>query len=196
MKNTINYEKFVTNIIDPRQDTYITSIELKNGNLKLGPLAVFEDYKMKNYLTENESSTFNILNNSSQENYFKINCPNDSSKFIVLSTYDKAKSAIEIENDTAKINTKIEVRIVENHCEMNFKETQTYEELEQKLNQKLEHDAQEVIETLIKNNSDILKIRKLYYQKYKKDQDFRLLNYQYEAKTIINRNGLIFEVKK
>lgn len=192
----LNFEKFVTNIIDNRKDTYITSIELKNGNLKLGPLAIFEKYKMQTYLTENESATFNILNNTSKENYFKIKCPEDPNNFIIFSTYGKAKSDISIKNDTVTISTEMEAKITENHCELDFKEIETYEELQKKLNTKLEKDMKEVLDTLIQNNSDALKIKQLYYQTYKKDKDFRKLNYEFKANTIINQNGLVFEVKQ
>lgn len=194
--STLNFEQFVTNIIDKRKDTYASSIKLENDNLKLGPLAVFKSYKMQDYLTENESATFNILNNTSKENYFKVACPNDQDKFIILSSYDKPKSEIKIDGNNATVKTEIEAKIVENHCEMDFKKIETYEKLEKSFKEKLEHDMEEVLTTLIKNNSDSLKIQKLYYQKYKKDKDFRDLNYKFDADAIINRNGLIFEVKK
>ena len=53
-----------------------------------------------------------------------------------------------------------------------------------------------LMEKLISNDSDILKIKQVYYQKYKMDKDFKGLDYNYDAKVIINRNGLIFEVEE
>ena len=194
--STLNFEKFITNIIDPRKDTFITSIELKNGNLKLGPLAIFHKYNMKEYLTENESATFNLLNSTSKENYFKVSCPNDDSNFILLSSYDTPKSEASIKQNTVTLSTEIEVKIIENHCDMDFKEASTYQKIQKELNKKLEHDMQELMEVLLENNSDVLKIKQLYYQTYKKDQDFRNLQYKYKANAIINRNGLIYEVKQ
>ncbi len=196
MASTLNFEKFVTDIIDPKKDAYISSIEIKNDILKLGPLAVFSGYNMQTYLTENESATFNILNNTSKENSFTLKCPNDENKNIIVSTYDKGKSKIAVTENTATIRAEIETRIVENHCDMDFKAQETYEKLQNQLEKKLKKEMQEVTEKLIQYNSDALKINELYYQKYKKEIDFRSLQYKYEAKALINRNGLIFEVKQ
>lgn len=193
---TLNYEKFVTNIIDPRKDTYASSIEIENGVLKLGPLAIFKEYSMQTYLTEEQSAVFNVINGDSKEIHFTINCPNDENNYIVLTTFNKPKSEIEIENTEVKIKTEVETRIVENHCKMNFKEVSTYEEIQKKIEEKLKQDIEEVVNVTLENDSDILKIKQIHYQKYKKDIDFKTLNYQYETKAIINRNGLIFEVEQ
>ncbi len=192
----LNFEKFVTNIIDPRKDTYISSIKIEDDNLKLGPIGIFKGYKFRTYLSENESAVFNVMNGSSNEIHFKIKCPNDEDNYILLTTFNKPKSGIEIKNKTATIKTEVETRIIENHCKMDFKKVKTYEEIQKKVQKKLEKDMKDVITKSLKYDSDILKIKQIYYQKTKKDLDFRKLNYKYEAKVIINRNGLIFEVKK
>lgn len=193
---TLNYEKFVTNIIDPRKDTYATSIAIKNGILKLGPLAIFKGYDMQIFLSEEESATFNVMNGESEEIHFNVSCPNDENEFIVLTTFNHPKSEIEIEGDTVKIKSEIEIRIVENHCKMNFKEVSTYESIQEKVEEKLKNDMKKVMDTSLQYNSDILKIKQIYYQKNKQDIDFKNLNYEYDAKAIINRNGLIFEVEE
>ena len=193
---SLNFEKFIANIIDPRKDTYASSIKIENGVLKLGPLAIFKEYNMQTFLSENESATFNLMNNDSKEMHFKINCPDDESNFIILTTFNNPKSKIEIENNSVKIKSEIEARVVENHCKLNFRSVDTYEKIESILEEKLKKDMEKVISQTKKYDSDILKIEQIYYQKYKKDIDFRTLNYEYNAKTIINRNGLIFEVKE
>lgn len=192
----LNYEKFVTNIIDPRKDTYASSIEIKNGILKLGPLAIFKGYNMQTFLSEDESATFNVMNGDSKEIHFTVSCPNDEENDIILTTFNNPKSEIKIDENKVKISTEIETRIVENHCKMNFKEIETYESIQKKVEEKLKQDMEEVIKQSIKYDSDILKIKQIYYQKNKKDVDFKLLSYEYEAKAIINRNGLVFEVEQ
>lgn len=193
---SLNYEKFVTNIIDPRKDTYASSIEIENGILKLGPLAIFKEYNMQTFLTEEESATFNVINGDSKEIHFTVNCPNDEENYIVLTTFNKPKSEIEIENTEVQIKSEVEIRIVENHCMMNFKEISTYEDIQKKIEEKLKQDIEQVVNVSLKFDSDILKIKQIYYQKYKKDIDFKTLNYKYDTKAIINRNGLIFEVEQ
>lgn len=192
----LNYEKFVTNIIDPRKDTYATSVKIENDIIKLGPLAIFKGYNMQIFLTEEESATFNIMNGDSKEIHIKVNCPNDENEFIALTTFNHPKSEIEIEGNTAKIKSEIETRIVENHCKMDFKKISTYESIQEKVKEKLKEDMKKVMEKSIYYDSDILKIKQLYYQKKKKDIDFKNLQYEYDAKVVINRNGLIFEVEE
>lgn len=192
----LNYEKFVTNIIDPRKDTFATSVAIENGILKLGPLAIFKGYDMQLFLTEEESATFNVMNGESEEIHFNVKCPNDENEFIVLTTFNHPKSEVEIEKDTVKIKSEIETRIVENHCKMDFKKVSTYESIQEKVEEKLKNNMKKVMETSLKYDSDILKIKQIYYQKNKQDIDFKNLNYEYDAKVIINRNGLIFEVEE
>lgn len=191
----INFEQFGADLINPRTDAYISSITINNGELALGPIGIFDDFEMKAFLTEKESSVFNVLTNTSKEKQIKIDCPNDSNKFIMFNTYKTPETSIEIKNNDVTISTEVEVRIVENHCDYNFKKEETYEILQKSLSKKLKSDIQETVETLLKYNSDVLKVKDLYYKKYKKDINATKLNYKYEAKAIINRNGIIFEVK-
>lgn len=192
----LNYEQFVTNIIDPRKDTYVSSLEIENGVIKLGPLAIFKGYNMQTYLTNEESVTFNVMSGEAKEMHFKVKCPNDENQFVILTSFNKPKSGIEIEEENVKISTEIETRIVENHCDMDFKNVETYENLQKEVGNSLKESMKDLMEKSIAYDSDILKIKQVYYQKYKKDTDFKQLNYQYEAKAIINRNGLVFEVKE
>lgn len=191
----LNYEEFVTNIIDNRKDTYASSITLENNVLKLGPLAIFRGYEMQAFLTEEESATFKVLNGNSNEIHFKVNCPNDEANYIVLTTFNTPKTSISIENNEVLIKTEVEIRVVENHCKIDFKDVNTYTKIQDKVKEKLISDIEEVVKKTKMFDSDILKIKQTYYQKYKKDVDFKLLNYKYDAKAIINRNGLIFEVE-
>ena len=200
----LNFEKFVVNIIDPRKDTYVSSVEIENGILKLGPLAIFKKYNMQTFLSEDESAIFNVMNGSSNEIHLKVECPSSddnnnsssNSNFIVLTTFDKPKTSIEIKDTTATIDVEVELRIVENHCKMDFKEVKTYENIQKNVEEQLKKEMQKVVEKSIKYESDILKIEEIYYQKNKKDIDFTTLDYKYKSKAIINRNGLIFEVKE
>ena len=191
----INFEQFGADLINPRTDAYLSSITIDNGELALGPIGIFDNFKMKTFLTNKESSVFNVLTNTSKEKQIKIDCPNDTNNFIIFNTYKTPNTGIEIKNNDVTISSEIEVRIVENHCNYDFKKDETYEVLQKSLSKKVKSDIQKTVETFLKYNSDVLKIEDLYYKKYKKDVNFTNLNYKYETKTIINRNGIIFEVK-
>ncbi len=193
---SLNFEQFVTNIIDPRKDTFVSTLKIENGVIKLAPLAIFKEYNMVAYLSEEESVTFNAMSGEAKEMHFKVSCPNDNENFIALTSFDKPKSGIEIEDKTVKISTEIETRIVENHCNMDFKKVETYEKIQESVQESLKKSMKQLMEKSIEYDSDILKIKQIYYQKNKKDISFTKLNYEYEAKVIINRNGLIFEVEE
>lgn len=192
---SLNFEQFGANLINPRSDAYLSSVTINNGEIAIGPLAIFNDFEMAAFLTKNESATFNILNNTSKDKQIKIDCPNNSEKFIIFNTYKTPKTSIDIDNNDVTISSEVEVKITENHCDYDFKKEETYEVLQNSLSKKLKNDILKTTETLIKYKSDILEIEDLYYKKYKKDIDFTKLNYKYKAKAIINRNGIIFEVK-
>lgn len=193
---TLSFEEFGADLINPRTDAYLTSITIDNGEIALGPLAIFKEYKMETFLSKNESAIFNLLNNTSKENQIKIDCPNDSDKFIMFNTYNTPETHIKIENNIVNISSEVEFRIVENHCDYDFKKEETYKTLQKNLSKKLKKEIEETNEVILKYKTDILKIEDLYYKKYKKNINFTELNYKYEAKAIINRNGIIFEVKE
>ncbi len=194
--STLNFEKFFIDLIDSRKDAYLTTIEIDNDVLKLGPLAIFSGYHLKTYLSQTDSAIFNLINGSSEEMHIQIDCPNDPDKFIIFSTFSIPESSIEIQNNTATLSAEVETRIIENHCDMDFKKIKTYEELQKAIAKKIKKSTEDLVQRLTRANSDILKIEQAYYQKYKKDIDFRNLNYEYKVNAIINRNGLIFEVMK
>lgn len=196
ISSNLTFENFLISLLDPYHDTYLASITIENNVTKLGPIGIFNNYQFKDYLTEEEASIFNLLNNSSEEMHLKLSCPDDSSNEIILSTVNKSKTKIEVEEKEAKISPKVEMLIIENHCKMDFKNEDTYKKIEENAQNSLKEKIENLIYTTIKNDSDILKINKMYYQKNKKNLDFKTIKYNIEPKVTINRNGQIFEVNE
>ncbi len=190
-----NFENLMAIVLDEHQDGYLSSIEIENGTIKLGPLGVLEKYQFKGYLTNEESATFNLIKGTSKEYHFKVNCPNSEEQFITFTTTGKQDSDFKIDNLVVKLSMNVELRIIESHCNLDFKDTTTYEVLETLASDELKEKVKEVVKKSKSYNSDILKIGNLYYQKTKDTIDFKTLDYLYNIKTIINRNGLIFEVR-
>ena len=79
---------------------------------------------------------------------------------------------------------------------MDFKKVDTYENIQKQVEEKLKENMEKVMKKSIEYDSDVLKINQINYQKNKKEIDFTKLNYSFDAKVIINRNGLIFEVEE
>ncbi len=192
----LNFEKFLAHILGEHKDGYLTTISKDEDTLKIGPIAIFSDYKMQTILSNVNAANFNILNNSSYENTYKIKCPDNAEKNIVLATSIPAATETKIENQNVTFNINMEVKVVENHCNINFRNTKDLETIENILASKVQEEMNLLISELIKYNSDILEIAHQYYKQYRQHIDFRKLNYQTQVKVLINRNGLIFEVKE
>ncbi len=189
------FEQFLESILDKSKDGFLTSIKLDNKLIKFGPLAIFDEFKMVDYLTEDESSIINIINGDAKENYFKVTCPDDEDNYIILATFSKTKSDIKVDNKEAKINLNLETKVMENHCKCDFKNPKIYLKLQKALESEVKKNIEKTVNHLIEKNSDSLKINYYYYQKNKKYINFKDLNYKYSVDAKINKNGLIYEVK-
>lgn len=194
--STLNYEKFLAHILGPQKDGYLTTISKNNNNLEIGPIAIFDDFNMQTILTAEEATNFNLLNNSSYESTFKITCPENKEEKMVLVTSIPASTEIEFTPDKATFNINLEVRVVENHCDVDFRNIEDLNTIEKILSEKIKTEITELLDKLTFYNSDVLEISHKYYQKYRQDIDFTTLEYDSKIKALINRNGLIFEVNE
>ncbi len=195
MASAMNFEKFMTTLVDPRQDVYLSSVTLEDSIIKLGSLGIFDDFKFTHYLTDEESALLNLITGEAEEYHFKINCPN-SQDTIIFSTNKKSKAKMEVEDSKVSLKLEPELRLVENHCDLDFRTVETYELLEEKASDYFKTEMEKLTTTLKDKDSDLLGIKRLYYQKYKKDIELKDFMFEYSVKTIINQNGLIFEVER
>ncbi len=195
MASGMNFEKFMTTLVDKRQDVYLSSVTIDDSIIKLSPLGIFDDFNFTHYLSEEESALFNLMMGEAEEYHFKINCPN-SQDTIVFATNKKTKAKMDVEDSKVSLKLEPELRLVENHCDLDFRAVEAYELLEEKASDYLKTEMEKLMTTLAEKDSDLFGIKRLYYQKYKKDMAFKDFQYDYSVKTIINQNGLIFEVER
>lgn len=120
MASAMNFEKFMTTLVDPRQDVYLSSVTLEDSIIKLGSLGIFDDFKFTHYLTDEESALLNLITGEAEEYHFKINCPN-SQDTIIFSTNKKSKAKMEVEDSKVSLKLEPELRLVENHCDLDFR---------------------------------------------------------------------------
>lgn len=194
ISSDMNFEKFMKVMTDKNEDVYLTSVTLDEDLVKLTPLGIFKDYKIVGYISEEEAGVFNLLNKNS-EYHFKTKCPNEDN-FISYMANKKPNVKMDINNNLIDINLELELRLVENHCNIDLRDYKLYDTLQNDASNTIKTSIEQLINTLKNKDSDILKFRKLYYQKYKKEINFQELNTNVSVKSIINRNGLIFEVKR
>lgn len=194
----INLEDFVDLNVNPMQDLYLPTVTKKNNKLKLEGIAIFNNKnELKDILSYSESQAINILLNKNRNAFYKYKCSseNGEDKYVIINIY-KQKLKFNITNSNANININLLARIEENQCNYDLKDKNNYYKLQNKFNKIIKNDLDKTIETLINNDSDVLGINFKYYKNNNKKLNFKEINYNFKVNTSINRNGLIFEVKK
>ena len=192
----LNFQKFMAHVLGDYQDSYLTTVYIQDNVLKIGPIAIFDDYKMQTILSLENAANFNVLNNTSHQSTYKITCPDEESKDMVLATSVPAQSEVKFKDNKALYEINMEVKVIENHCDIDLKKIADLEKIQNTLKNTIESQLPNLIAELKKYNSDILEIAHSYYRQTKKKIDFRELEYEFNVNVLINRNGLIFEVKK
>lgn len=117
--------------------------------LKYTGLAVFKQDKLIGVLTEDESKSYNYLNNNIKNTIEVISCPKEGE----LSTEilkSKAKVKGKIENGIPKINIHIDVEqnVAEVDCNINLAEKETIQMINEKTSQLIKDKAEQALHTI------------------------------------------------
>lgn len=136
-----------------------------------------QEIAIHNLLTENTNS------------YYKANCGKD---FVEISI-NKIKKSIDIKNSIT-ITFNIEATIEENTCDLDTTKVSAINKIEKMLEKEINKETKKFIDKIIINNSDILGINQMLYDKnhnlQKKWQEY---NYKIKTNININRKGLLLK---
>ena len=173
MVDVVRFDKFIGNIYAIGIDPVLPVIEIKkvnSNNKEINPdkrlvlsknLAIFKDYKFINYLSEEATIGFNLLNKSDTSSIISFKCDNNNYASVELID---VKPNINYESNSNKyiINLNITSKLNELNCK------NSKEELESQFKLKVK----DIINTTIKeekdNNADYLGIESyLYKNNYK-----------------------------
>ena len=177
--NLITFNEFVNMSIDKNLEIILPSVEAIDYNeksettentektkiqsmYKLSNLAVFKDGKLQGYLNEDESITYNILQNKTPTTLITYEC--EKNKYITLEM-TKIKSDIKTKNK--KINIKLDMsgNINETTCNISLKEEKNIKKLEKEIENYLTKEIEKNINNIRKNyNSDIFGFLNLIYK--------------------------------
>ncbi|MBR1413351.1 MAG: Ger(x)C family spore germination protein [Bacilli bacterium] len=188
--STLLFEKNMNTLLNNKKDIVLTTVYKEEDNLKFGGLATFKDFKMQNILTNEESITYNLFVNKGNNALFSYQCNNN---IFTINIYD-SNSKIQYKNNRINIDLNLGADVIYNDCAYDLKNSHTIEELESKFNKLLKDKVNKLIVKLMNDNTDILGLNKVYYNKHRHDIDFRLLNYKINVDLKINKEGSIFEV--
>ena len=134
-------------------------------SIELDGIAVFKDNKLKGYLTDDESLTYNFITNKIKNTLIKLNYNNNNEYIITETISSKTKLIPNIKNNTITINIKGTSAITELNKKIDIEKKENINKLEKKLNNKIEKfitiNYQRIND---KYNSDIYGFKDLYYK--------------------------------
>lgn len=141
-----------------------------NTTYKLDGFAIFKNNKLQGYLTEEQSKTYNIIQNKINNTILTYEC--DKSKYMTIEIIN-SKSSIDIKNNKINIKVKMTGNLNEYQCNENLNSNKVIENIEKKFEKELSNTLKNNInEIKTTYNSDIFgfldKIYKTDYQKYQK----------------------------
>ncbi|MFJ7737463.1 Ger(x)C family spore germination protein [Lysinibacillus sp. NPDC097287] len=117
--------------------------------LEFTGLAVFQQDRLMGVLSEEESKSFNILNDNINNTIEVISCPNEgelSTEIINSKTKIKGK----IQNGTPKINVSIDIdqNVSEVNCTINLAENETIPMINEKTSKLIKGEVEKVLHTM------------------------------------------------
>lgn len=177
--NLITFNEFANMSIDKNLEIILPSIESTNykeesqttententttdSMYKLGTLAVFKENKLKGYLTEKESITYNVIKNKTQTTLVTYECDKDKYMTIEMT---QLKSSIKTNNKKINISINMSGNVNETMCKLSLDNEKNIEQLQKKLENYLEQEITTNINNIRKTyNSDIFGFLDLIYK--------------------------------
>jgi len=140
---------------------------------KLGNLAIFKDNKLEGYLTEDESTTYNVIKNKAQSILITYECEKD--KYMTVEATD-IKSDISTKNKEINIKVEMTGNINETMCSIKLNDEKNIKKIEKDLKEYIKNKIETSINNIrINYNSDVFgfldTIYKTDYDTYKQLKD-------------------------
>ena len=179
----ITFNELVSIMLDKNSEIVLPSIKLINDSkegenienteetkvntkYELSNLAIFKDDKLIGYLNEEQSKTYNILQNKINNTILTYEC--DKDKYMSVEIID-SQSSMDISNQKANIEVKLSGNLNEYNCSKSLENKKTIEKIEKEFEQKLtESITKNINEVRTEYNSDIFGfLNNIYKKDYK-----------------------------
>ena len=191
----MDFETMMNNFVDPKKDAYLNTIKKDETTFTLSGMALFKGYQMVGQLSEQETSLFNLLKNTSDNTFIKMACPFKEDKTIAIDLYHNRDTDIKVKEDNIVINSSLKGSIVEDNCEIDFRTSSSYEELSHTFSDEIKKEINHLIKKIQNFQSDVLEFQNIYYQKERKElTNWYLKDTLVNIDLDVNKNGLIFKV--
>ena len=181
--SNITFNELVSIMLDKNSEIVLPSIKLINDSkegenienteetkvntkYELSNLAIFKDDKLIGYLDEEQSKTYNILQNKINNTILTYEC--DKDKYMSVEIID-SKSSMDVSNKKANIEVKLSGNLNEYNCSKSLDNKKTIEKIEKEFEQKLtENITKNINEVRTEYNSDIFGfLNNIYKKDYK-----------------------------
>lgn len=165
-----------------------------NNTVKLGPLAIFKNDKMIEYLNEEDSLSYNLLKNKINNTYITVKC--DEKNFITIKL-NNIKIKNKLKRNILDIYIKSNGTIEETNCNYNLENKSDIKTISKLIEDNINKNVYDLIKKIKLNNVDILGIKDLYY-KYDTEYYNKIKEnyYQYFNDIKVNLNTNINIVSK
>ena len=171
----MDFETMMNNFVDPKKDAYLNTIKKDETTFTLSGMALFKGYQMVGQLSEQETSLFNLLKNTSDNTFIKMACP--------------------FKEDNILIDSSLKGSVIEDNCEIDFRTSSSYEELSHTFSDEIKKEINHLIKKIQNFQSDVLEFQNIYYQKERKElTNWYLKDTLVNIDLDVNKNGLIFKV--
>ncbi|MDD2203282.1 MAG: Ger(x)C family spore germination protein [Bacilli bacterium] len=128
-------------------DSKDTSTTAPKTKLRIGTLGIFEDFKLKGYLDQDESIGYNLLQNNLDYSIFSFPCDDKKNYAAVEMNSAKSKVSLSIKDDKPKADIKIsiEANLTEYNCKSNLSDEKVIEEISKKAAKNIKGKIDKVI---------------------------------------------------
>lgn len=169
-----------------------------DARLVLSDIAIFKDYLLLDYITNDETIYYNMITNNFEQATLIYQCVDDNYMTIKVDNSSSSISPI-YENDefSAQIDLAGEISIYENNCYLED-DTDIYKLVEEELNKQIKENATSLVDITQEQQTDIFGIGNSFYlNKYKiyKDKDddwsniYQNMNITLNTSYILNKKG-------
>ncbi len=188
------YQKVLVKFISDNYDVVLSSITLKDEEISLSHFYIFNGYKVRNKLSIEESSLYNLLTTNVYNVLFKNEYDNKN----ISISINNAIQEIDVSKDKIKIDLKLEGKIIENNANLDLKKEKTYQMLDEDFGQIIAKKVKDFVGNLQKNESDIMGLQDIYYKKWRKQNKglWKSADILVNVDLKINTKGFIFEVEQ
>lgn len=166
-------------ILNKRKDIVLPLIELDNDNILFREIAYFKGDKLNNRI---DNKMYLFLESDTKN----ISFTNEGN---TIEIYNK-NIKYDVKDDEILINVNGYGKIKEINNKINLEDVSSYKEIEKLVNDTINKDIINFLDSSIDNDSDILGLKDIYYKKKRKDIDN--IKYKVKVNIVVNKNGTIY----